>query len=221
MSILSNIQLLIERSIEKRFYNILLEHGYIPDRTTYANDPDGYEAEKINIRNDKGFCVELIGNSVSTEAGDLKLPRIVIRGLGFYTGSLGNDPTVHYEYNGINDNYDAYIGPPASSNYRVEISLISNKVTQDRLLESVRQVAISNRTYIPFYDNSDTFLLTYGFVNQNPELSKGIIEKIYTYEAIDVFEQANQLVNSGIAKISEITLYEGDRDNNDIIHKSE
>lgn len=216
MNILNDIQALVERSIEKRFYNLLLQEGYTPDRTVYANDPAGYMNQKAVIRADKGFSIDLYGPGNAHDRGNLNVPRIVITGKGFFGGSVGNDPDYHHTYNVDTDSYDKVLGASTSSNYKFEVNITSNKVKHDRVLESVRQLALPNRSYIPFHHNPEAnFLVGYNSVIQDPDLSKGIIQKTYNYEAIDVFEQADQIVKSNIAKISEITIFNEEQANND------
>jgi len=220
MSTLGNIQEIVERSVEKRFYDLLLEHGYIADRTTYAASQSDFDAAMSVIeQGPNGFAVGLFGHGPSNDRGEQKMPRVVITGQGFYEGTVGNDPTPAYVANGLT--FDKVSSSSTSSTYRFKVSLVSNKTSQDRLLEQIRVLALPNRIYVPYYnDANESFLVTYTFLAQNPDLSLGIFQKEYYYEAIDVFEIVNQVVASNIPKMTDINIVEDkdDQANTSIIN---
>jgi len=207
---LSNIQERVERSLEYALYMALVTNGYTPDRQLYANDPVGYDTAVKAVKTDKGFHIELFGHGVSHDRDVKKLPRIVINGRGFYPGDTGNEfaPTYKAQAGYYVKQREGFM----YSNYRFEITILSNSTSQDRILEAVRQAVMPNLGYITMYDNpKECFLVEYGFMRQNPDLIQGMIEKTYTYEAKDIKEQEPaELDGIGpIAKLKEITIREG------------
>jgi hypothetical protein len=202
-------QQLITRSIEEVIYQRLLTGGYIPDRDVYAGNESGFRDKEAEIKNTKGFCVGLFGHGVSHDRGIKAVPRISVLGLGFVSGTIGNDPVPHYILNPDELAYTKIKGSPASSNYRFEVALVSNKTSQDNLLELIRFNSLPPRSNIPFYnDTTQSFLINYGFVRQAPDLGTGLIQKIYLYEAIDVFELFTQESLGEIAPIKQIEVVE-------------
>jgi len=201
-----SLQKRVTRSIEEALYQKLLYYGYTPDREVYAGDEVGFQDKQKEIKETKGFCVSLFGHGVSQDRGNKFLPEISILGLGVLTGSLGNDPVAHYKPTLDESAYSKIQGIPTSSNYRFEVTLSSNKASQDNFLEQLRVTALPNRIYIPFYDDPENgFLITYSFVRQAPDFSDGLIQKIYLYEAVDVFEEQLPVPETGeISKIKEI-----------------
>lgn len=212
MRALNNIQQNIERSFEKAIYEVLLANEYIPNRVTFAANPTGYENAKTGIITAKGFCVELFGQSPSQEKPQLAVPRIVINSLGFQEGSAGLEFGVSYKANG--STFNKYLNSGTLSNLRMQVTLVSNKTSQDRLLESVRQASLPNLSYIAdWQDGTVKYLIQYSFNNYIPELSHGLITRSYIYTVIDVCEFEPDLLQTGISKITDIKVKDKDNEN--------
>lgn len=217
----NSVFLKITRSIEKALYLKLLEQGYTPDRSIFGvNSFDesfdvsfqGYVDKKTDIKNRKGFCVDLFGHGASMDRGIKLVPRMVITGLGFSPGSVGNDKTPYYKKNG-QGKYDQLIGPIFSSNFRFELELSSNKTAQDVFMEAVRAFVLSNFEQVVVYDQpQDSFLVQYTFPRQMPEFQQGLIQRIYTYEVVDVFENLPITLNTEIARLKSIIIKEAQGD---------
>lgn len=203
---LSTTQLDIDRSFEKALYTLLLQEGWIPNRSTYAADEAGYEAAKAAIVANpaKKFCVELFGNGAPKKT-TLGVPRIIITGRGFSQGSAGRDFGDSHEFDIATGKYKKFNQATPLSNYRITVELISNSATQDRLLESIRQAALPNLSYIPKHNDPDfLFLIVYQFTSSMPEASHGLTQKVYSYDVLDVSETNANLVSSNISPIKEI-----------------
>jgi hypothetical protein len=200
-----SLQQRITRSIEKAIYDKLLSAGYTPDRDLYAGNESGFKDKEAEIKNTRGFCVSLFGHGVSHDRGVKFLPLISILGLGFVPGSTGNEPLAHYVLNPDELAYSKVKGTPASSNFRFEVALSSNKTSQDNFLESVRFDALPPRSQVKYWDDdTQSFLVNYSFVRQAPDFGSGLIQKIYLYEAIDVFETFSTNEMGEIAPIKQI-----------------
>lgn len=209
----TSMGLKITRSIEKALYLLLLDQGYTPDRSIFLGnsfdvtfDPtfSGYMDLKADIKARKGFCVDLFGHGASMDRQAKLLPRMVITGLGFFPGSVGNDKTPYYVKND-HGKFDKLIGPIFSSNYRFELELCSNKTAQDMFMEAVRGVALPNFEQIPVYDQpQDSILIQYSSPRQMPDFGQGLIQRIYTYEVIDIFETMPVTLSTEIARVKSI-----------------
>jgi hypothetical protein len=210
--LINNLTLKLTRSIETVITNFLANAGYAANRYDYLSNPAGFVAKQTDIKNRKGFCVDIYGHG-SPHDRDLKtVPRLTITSLGFLPGSLGNDGIGYYKAND-QGKFDKLIGPLRSSNYRFEVELVSNKTLQDAVMETARSNALPNFTSIPVYDSpQDTFLIQYGQHRNMPELGTGLLQRTYVYEVLDVFENLPITISSEIAKIKEITVREPDNE---------
>lgn len=217
----TSIALKINRSIEKALYLTLLEQGYTPDRSIFLGnsfdssfDPtfSGYLDLKANIKARKGFCVDLFGHGASMDRQAKLIPRMVITGLGFIPGSVGNDKTPYYKKND-HGKFDKLVGPIFSSNYRFELELCSNKTAQDMFLEAVRGFVLPNFEQISVYDQpQDSILIQYSSPRQMPDFGQGLIQRIYTYEVIDIFETMPITISTEIARVKLITINDTEGD---------
>lgn len=209
-----SVGLKISRSIEKVLYLLLLDQGYTPDRSILPDpfdssfDPTfaGYAQAKANIKARKGFCVDLFGHGASMDRKTKFIPRMVITGMGFSPGSVGNDKQPYYKKND-SGKYDKLVGPIFSSNFRFELELCSNKTAQDMFLEIIRATALPQFEQIPVYDQpQDSILIQYNPPRQMPNFGQGLIQRIYTYEVIDVFETMPKTISTEIARVKSITV---------------
>ncbi len=222
---LNTIQQDIERSIENALYQTLLSNGLIPDRDLFAGNSKGYEAAKAAILSSKKLCVDLYGNGAPADRDNKAVPRITVEGGGFLLGDTGNDFSGYHEMR-ENQKYSLFKPAAMLSNYRFGIRLSSNSTSHDRILEAVRQTSLPNLDYIIFYNDPknprtfdpDRFLIRYAFTKVNPDLTFGLIEKVYVYEAVDIVEQLPRELKGGISPIKEITV--DDQDSQEIYHKT-
>lgn len=192
------------RSIEMALYNILVIEGYTPDRDQYGQNVAAYQAKKKEIQTRKTFCVDLFGHGSPEDRDNKYIPRMVITSSGFLPGSIGNDPTPGYEQD-LDGNWKLVNGPTTSSVLKFDVALVSNKTNQDSYMEYVRQKGLPNRSYVDFYDNSGKFCLQYGQYRNIPQLTHGLIQRLYTYEIIDIFETTNEVVGH-VSRIKQITV---------------
>lgn len=222
------VGLKISRSVEKALYEKLLEQGYTPDRSVFQGNSwdtsfdltfTAYQDKKADIKTRKGFCVDLFGHGASMDRKAKFVPRMVITGLGFMPGSVGNDKTPYYKKND-HGKYDKLVGPIFSSNFRFELELCSNKTMQDMFMEAVRAYVLGQFEFIPVYDQpQDFFLIQYNSPRQMPDFGQGLIQRIYTYEVIDVFETMPKTISTEIARVKAISINVGAEPNPTIISK--
>ena len=211
------VQQAIENSIENAIYLILLENGLTPDRDLFASDSKGYEAAKTQILQSKKICVDLYGHGAPQDRDVKKTPRITVTGLGFLFGDTGDFQTYYDKVDGA---FSLFKPTTVLSNYRFQVTLTSDRTSHDRILESVRQMALPNMDYIKYYVDPKSqdapfftdFLIRYAYTKQSPDLSFSFIEKSYIYEAVDIQETPARVVKSKVSPIKEITVkdYDGD-----------
>lgn len=206
---LSNIQSIIERSLFESIRLELVDKEYLPDITNYTNDnmgQIGYESAISSIVNNKGFAIEVISEGSSHTKGLKKPPRIVLNTGSFLPGSLGGDPMRYFEDGG--QYYTAKVTPPQTVDFYIDIRLVSDNVNQERVLNSILALAIPRRGYIKYYnDSGKSFFVKYLNYYDGDNQDQGIIEKIYSYEIVDVWDSEDMVSNNLVAKMTEITLH--------------
>src|SRR5690606_18492103 len=70
---------------------------------------------------------------------------------------------------------------------------------------------LSNFASIPLYDApQDTFLIQHGPTRYLPDFGTGLIQRIYGYTVLDIFETLPTLINTEIAKIKNIKVKHAD-----------
>lgn len=213
MRTLSDIDEILDRSIETAIRNVAVAAGYTPDRSTY-NTLELYNTELTNIKIANGFALEVYGPSSPKQKLELKVPRIVIEAGVWTSGDLGGDTTA--KYNDLGAVFEKVRPAPMSANLRYYISLVSNDIKHDRILKAIMSAALPNREYVPFYNDSETkFLVVYQNAVNKPDMGEGLIEKTYLYEAMDLYEVTEEIIQASVVKINEIKV--DDTNGNNII----
>jgi len=206
---LSTTQEIIERSIFEVIRKELVDKGYLPDITLYDDTEIGHTAynEAISaIVVIKGFAIELFNEGSNLAKGVKKVPRIVINTGNFLPGALGGDPRKYFTNQGLT--YKSSVTPPQTVDFFINFHLVSNKVEQERILNSLVALSVQRRGYIPFYnDINQTFFCRYlNFFNID-DMEEGLIEKVYAYEITDCWDTEDRVIDVAIAKMTEITLH--------------
>lgn len=214
----NNLILTVNRSIEKAVENKLVSYGLHPGRDNYLNNTAGFEAKKADIKNRKGFCVDLFGHGAPQDRDTQFVPRVVIQNGGFIPGDLGNDAQEYFKKNDLG-NFDKFVATLRSSHFRFDCHLVSNKSLQDSVLETIRSYSLPNLGTIATWGSTtgELFTLEYVGVRIIPYFSQGLLHKIYTYQILDVFETNPTLISRTVARIKEITVKEPLEEDNDLI----
>lgn len=206
---LSNIQETIERSIFERIRLVLVEEGYLPDVLDFLPENpanfDLYGQALENIKNTKGFVVELFNHQDNLSLGITKVPRIVIVPQQFVEGSLGGDGRRRYIKEGLV--YKALAMPTQTSDFNCAIHLLSKTAKQTRILNSILSTAIPRRTYLPFIQElQGNFFIEQETSFQNHDTFKGLTEIIIRYNVPDLFEIDDIVVQDNISPLNTIDL---------------
>ena len=206
---LSNTQELIERSLFEVIRKELVDKGYIPDITLFADDETGYDLYQAAVQTivqNKGYSIELYNEGSNAAKGIKKTPRIVINTGNFLPGALGGDPQRIFQDQGLY--YQALITPPQTVDFFINIHLVSADVEQERILNSLLSLAIQRRSYIPFYsDPNETFFCRYLNFFQMDDMNQGIMEKVYAYVTEDCYDTEDRVIMDNIAKLTQISLH--------------
>jgi hypothetical protein len=207
---LGDIIEVVDRSIEKSLYEALLSTGYTPNRETY-NNIDDFKAQETAIKNSKGFIVRLYGAG-SPDARDLKtLPRIVYDFLYYLPGNIGGNENI-YILNTDNETYTVTRMPPKTTDIRFEITLTSKTSTQDRLLNAILANSVHDFSFIPFYNAPQyQFFVTHEYSITKPDIKGDFMEKVYTFQAHDLWQKPEALITSVLAKVKEIKIVRPDQ----------
>lgn len=207
---LTDIQERVERSIFECIRLISVDAGYTADIADLENtqeDYDTYQAAMVDIRTEKGFAVEIFSNSSVEAKAERKSPRIVINTRRALNGDLGTH-LKEYKLNG--ETYDLVKHPFTSSDFQIDIHLVSSKAKQDRVLASILAASLSTRNYIDFYDSEtnpkEKFFVLQVSDRYANDYTQGVRERIITYAVKDMYLAPSVVIAEGIAKIQEITI---------------
>lgn len=206
---LTNIQEVIERSLFETIRLELVDKGYLPDITLYADTPAGHELYDTAINTiveTLGFAIEIFSTGTNKAKMIKKIPRIVIKAGSFLPGSLGGSPSKYYSDQGTY--YKAMVTPPQTVDFYIDYHLVSETIAQERVLSSILALAIPRRAYITRYDDSTkTFFSRYLNYYNIDEADEGISEKVYKYEIPDCWDTEDREVEDNVAKLNEVTLH--------------
>jgi len=195
---LSNIWEVVDRSVYEKIRLLLVAAGYLPDITTFPDTDAGvaaYNTAMANIKTSKGFAIELFGQGSNLHKYEKKVPRIVYNARRIFLGDIGGNPEHQYTKAGAVFNKTAV--PPTSSSLQFDIFLVFETAKQERVLNSIIQATLKSRTYIPHYNNpNESFLVNNISYRDNPDTSFGICEKILTYQANDLWDTTEEIIDT-------------------------
>lgn len=211
---LSQVQKRIERSIFEAIRKVLVTEGYIPDITDISKYPvpldntsqANWDADLKQIQAAKKFAIEAFGHGSSEAKGPKKVPRIAIISRRTLPGDIGSplQGVIITDPNNAQKIVSLPL-PISSSNFQIDVHLVSDTSAQDRVLNAVLSKAIGMLRWLQYEDFPEDrfFIRQYNYYDL-PDAIEGIEEKVYSYEIPDVFEHAGDY--TAVSKIKEITL---------------
>lgn len=199
MAPLTTIWEVIDRSIFEVIRLKLVAEGYLPDITLFdTSTPSGLQAWKDAIDTiiaDKGFYIQLYGAGSNQSKNDKSTPRIVYIPRRIFPGDLGGNPERIYTEDVNGNTFSSTVRPPQTSEFQFDISLVSKRSREERVLNAIMGDIFSKRAYIPFYTNTGDpnldqsfFCTQYSFRDQ-PNVDFGLMEKVYSYQAVDIWDK--------------------------------
>lgn len=203
---MNTTQTIIERSLYEVLRLALLAEGYIADEVTEASEAT-FETTMKSIVTTKGFAIDLFGVSSNQAKETKRVPRMVLITDRVAEGDLGTDSAPYLVTNPSQSVVTGQmaIAPAETINIQFNIHLVANKASQERVLNSIVFLALGTRKYIPNYlDPTQSFFITQTNYYNLVDTDEGIIEKVYVYEARDLYLEDPTILSTVVA-INEIT----------------
>ena len=203
-TLLSTVQELIENSLFEVIRLELVDKGYLPDITLYANDSAGQLQWEVDLKA-LANPIEIMNESASDKMDVKKVPRMVISSGSFLPGALGGDPRKYFRDQG--NDYSALVTPDQVTNFYINFHLICNNTIDERILNALLALTVPKRGYVPFWsDLTQNFFVQYLNYYDGVSNVDAVHHKIYAYEVQDVWDREDIEVEASIAKMTEITL---------------
>lgn len=219
---MDNIQEVLERSIYKALREKAVSLGYAVSEDTLTPDATGKAAYQLAINNivvAKGFAIEVYGVGSSLSKGEKQVPRIVIQPGKFIEGDIGGliTPQIIPSPDSLFTNIEV-TGPGISSNFTLDIHLISSSATQNRILHNIFNSTIGLRKFLKTYNTQENFFVKQVGNFDVYDNQEGLIEKVYTISAPDIFIETDGIPTTfvPINEITFTTTIEGTFGNNQI-----
>jgi len=205
----------IEDQVDFAFFKAIMDLcvalGYTAnemDDTLYPDTDDGYKKLKADIqtiRSTKGFAIGVFGVGNTDDKGYEKYPRIVIASRAFLAGDVGNNPDPVYTKNPQTNTFDVDTLPPRTSDYYLNIHVISGSASQKNLLNGIIANALPKRGYIELPDVPGRNIFIHEINTTTPEdPERGIMERIYSYEIKDLWESTPVRKPEAVPPINEV-----------------
>lgn len=207
MIVSNNIQTIVERSLFRSILTVLVSKGYTPNPALYDNSASGkaaLEAAKQSIASDKGFCITLNGASTNTDIGLKKVPSISILTESIIPDEVGLGGQEFLPEDG--GTFSKVELPELYSKMLMEVRVVANTTAQDRICNEVVFEALGRRRPVPYIEDEENLfwlIMTASITNRN--LQKGLLERLYRYEALDIMDYQYNILRTGIAPIREIS----------------
>lgn len=214
--------------IERSLYSALLDKlvdlkytlnpsNYYPPTTTTETQ---FEEDKKNLIK----YIPIFGAGNAESKGLKTYPRIVIESHGFYQGNIGLPKIIEEK---VDNGFQTIEIPYESLDQYMDIRLVSNNQSDNRLLHQLLFYSIPYRGYIKPYNQSkllttgNIFLEVVNFFDA-PDVSDGIIEKVYQFKVSDFVMENNDNEPIPLPILNEVDLIlDNGKDEKQITFKKE
>lgn len=183
-----NSQEIIERSIYSNILTVAMKLGYTLNPDDYLPINKENEAKyKSDLAKLKKF-IPIYGVGNNQSKGQKITPRIVINSKGFYPGAIGLPKELIDKGEGIG--FTSTEEPYETLDQMIDIHLVASTQEDIRLLHQILFWSIPQRGYIKPYTedkfmfSGNIFLEVVNFFDR-PDLTQGLIEKIYQFSVFD------------------------------------
>ena len=210
--------------IERSIYQAILEKLI---SLKYTLDPKNYypitSVTELQFEQDLQGLIKYIpvfGASNSESKGTKTTPRIVIDSHGFYQGNIGLPKIIEME---AGNSIQTVEVPYETLDQFIDVRLVSSNQEENRLLHTLLFYSVPYRGYIKPYNkenlgpSGNIFLEVVNFFD-NPDLSDGIIEKVYQFRVSDFIIDNNNEEPITLPKLTEVDL---EINNNNITFKQQ
>lgn len=221
--------------VERTFYISLLSVALKMNMTLNPEDylPLSSENEKRYLQDkdalDKFIPIFGVGNN--HVRGPKDTPRITIESTAYYPGDIGVDKYIIGDQleSGI---YQASEFPFETKDITLDIHLVANTQTDMRILHRILHEALPVRGYIkPYFNNLEEWdngrlsptgnlFIEIGNYFDNPDVSHGLLEKVYQYTVKDGILPDKEVEDGIISPITDISVLIGTYENkeNEMLH---
>lgn len=208
---------IIERSLYKALLDTLIRLNYTVDPQNYHPlTPESETRFKTDIEALIKY-VPIFGPGNAESKGIKTYPRVVIDSHGFYQGNIGLPKEMEQD---TGQSIQIVEVPYETLDQYIDVRLVSNKQEDNRLLHKLLFYSIPYRGYIKPYNQvtlgttGNIFLEVVNFFD-NPDVSDGVIEKVYQYKVSDFVLDNNDKnpIDLPILKEVNLTLDNGNENN--------
>jgi hypothetical protein len=219
-----NIEEIISISIYKALRDKLVVDGWLPNIENFDIENDNidvvetesisYENAKNQIKQTKGFCIEVFPFSSNQAKGLKSVPRIVLDIHHFLPGEIGLDTTTFYEKDEESGLYTRKKDIGVLSDLTFTIYAVGNSSTQIYIMNNIILSVLPYRGYIKRYNEDELKPYNNLFVDlidkgKSNDLEEGVMERFFKYEIPDIQELESLILEGTVVPINEITLETG------------
>lgn len=196
------------RSVYHALRNCVVNSGYYPNVDNYDDSPEDFNRFKDDlqeIKDQKGFYIEVFSESSARFKGAKEAPRLVVCLGRSYPGTIGSNPNAVTRIAG-SQNFQVTALPSQATNIQIEVYLIAATSEQHYTLNAIKDEVLGERSFVPKYNDLEgTPFLVYqtGFYDLD-DPAEGVIEKGYIYTAPDVFRGPTKVITDNIKPIVDI-----------------
>lgn len=197
----------IERSVYYAILRAAIELGYSVDpQAYYPLTEESVEQFNTDV-SALPLYVSIFGTGSADAKGAKQTPRIVVDSHGFYPGSIGLPKQIQEK------TAEGYIGfelPFETMDQYIDVRLVTGLQEENRILHNILFHSIPRKGYIPQWPSTEykktgnVYIELVNFFN-TPDVSYGLIEKVYQFSILDCVIQQRQLPETG-PPIQEINL---------------
>lgn len=211
----------LDRGITNAIRKKLVLAGYLPDKLIY-NTPATYKAAKDAIVSGGKQVIEFSGPGNAENRGELVMHKIIISRGDQREGSIGGWPEFYYEPNPADptNKYDKYLLPDKTENVEYEVRYVTDLVEYDEIINHIISQALGQRKYLPGCSSTGVDISEVALFERRTVVdlsNKNFIEKLYRFEAIDVWLQDPELVDTvGKMKTIDAQINPAELDNPDM-----
>lgn len=195
-----------DRTIYELLRVAIVDAGYLPDVTLF-NNADDYKAAKQVITDSGKELIELFGVGAAEKRDVRSFCKIVINRKNVKRGSMGAVGLTMYDEVTVANvtTFKKTQMPDYSADVEYELRVICEKASYDRICFDIILSALGQTKYVKAFDD-DALVMDWDddqnvLINStilNMDLSQeDMIERMYRYEMVDCWVQAEKLISSG------------------------
>ncbi|CAB4185128.1 hypothetical protein UFOVP1492_113 [uncultured Caudovirales phage] len=195
----------LSRTLYERLRLAAVASGCLPDVLIHTT-PVAFAAAKAAIRLTGVQIVEVKGEGAPDQKDEKTVTTISLQRRGSSPGGLGGWPVMQHVATGAN--FKKVQLPDKTRNVLYEVRSVSNSARYDRIADQIIVDALGQRKYLQAVLPNHSFDPTEGFLlmksGESDVTSTDIIERIYTFSAVDVWLEEPTLIAEGVVQMAQI-----------------